>query len=242
MGTSLKVSLTMGNPKSHDNRSETKFLKRKGKYLFLIGLILLMVSLLLYLAFGQELHPALRKNILSLIAADLFAGRAGSISLGLQLGITPLQIIVTLVIFNTIYLLVLYPPILYSFQSLLRLKFIGKLLDSVKQTTERYQLKFEKWGVIGLTLFVWLPLYSTGLMVGALIGTLLGMRIVVVIPTVLISMIISVVSWVFIFDYMLDFAAGTGKILPSIIVMLLFAGALLHRLRLLKRKPKGSSG
>lgn len=216
-------------------------MKIKGRQLFLIVLILLLVLLLLYLAFSQELYSQLRKNILSLIVVDLFTGRAGSISLGLQLGISQLQIIVTLVIFNTIYLFLLYPPILYSFESLLRRKFIGKLLNSVKQTTERYQLKFEKWGIIGLIFFVWLPLYSTGLLAGALMGTLLGMRVVVVIPTVVISMIISVISWVFIFDYMLDFASSAGKIFPSIIVALLFVGALLHRWRLLKRKQDDSS-
>ena len=196
----------------------------------MIGCGLLIIEIIFFILFGHYI-PELKEGLLLVIFADLLAGRGASISLGLKLGLSKFLIILISVIFNLTWLFILYPLIIYFYGYLIKIKLIGKAFSSTKTKAEEHRSQIEKWGVLGIAFFVWVPLYSTGSLVGAIIGTLIGMRTITVICVVVLAMIISAISWTFAFDYLLEFAERSGKIIPLIFVGLIFGIAVFHRLR-----------
>ena len=196
----------------------------------MIGCGLLITEIILFILFGHYI-PELKESFFPVILADILAGRGASISLGLELGLSKVLVILISVIFNLTWFFILYPLIIYFYEYLIEIKLIGKAFSSTKNKAEEHRSKIEKWGALGIAFFVWVPLYSTGSLVGAIIGTLIGMRTITVIRVVVLAMIISIISWTFAFDYLLKFAERSGKIVPLIFVGLVFGIAVFHRLR-----------
>lgn len=208
--------------------NNTAFFKSIEGFIFLTGCGLLITEIILFILFGQYIFE-LKEDLLPMIFADLLAGRGASISLGLELGLSKFLVISISVIFNVTWLFILYPLIIYFYEHLIELKLIGKVLSIPKKTAEKHQSKMEKWGALGIVFFVWIPLFSTGSLVGAIIGTLIGMRTIIVICVVIFGMVSSAVSWTFAFDYLFEFAEGAGKIIPSVFVGLIFGIVVFHR-------------
>ena len=198
--------------------------------IFLIGCCLITIEVILLALFGHYV-PELKENLLSVIAAYFLGGRGVSISLGLNLGLSKFLVILILVFSNLTFLFIFYPPIIYFYEHLIEMKFIGKIVGSIKHRADIFQPKIEKWGSLGLAFFVWVPLFSSGALVGAIIGTLIGMRTITVICVVTSAMIASVISWTLAFDYLFKFATGAGKIIPLIFVGLILGIAIFRRLR-----------
>ncbi|MBU0478980.1 small multi-drug export protein [bacterium] len=210
--------------------SKFSFFRSIEGLIFLIGCCLLAIEVILFALFGHYI-PELKENLFSVIAAYFLGGRGVSISLGLNLGLSKFLVISILVFSNLTFLFVLYPSIIYFYEHLIEMKFIGKIIGSFKHKAEKYQPKIEKWGSLGLAFFVWAPLFSSGALVGAIIGSLIGMRTITVICVVTSAMIASVISWTFAFDYLFKFATRAGKIIPSIFVGLILGIAIFYRLR-----------
>ncbi|MFQ5866485.1 MAG: small multi-drug export protein [bacterium] len=208
---------------------DPSFFKTTEGFVFLLGCGFLITEIILFILFGPYI-PQLKEHLLPVILADLLGGRGASISLGLQLGLSQFQVAFISVVFNLTYLFILYPLIMYFYEQIIELKFIGKVFSLTERTAEKHQSKIEKWGALGIAVFVWVPLFSTGSLVGAIIGTLIGMRTSVVICVVILAMVTSAVSWAFAFDHLFEFAAGAGKIIPSIFVGLILGIVVFHRL------------
>ena len=216
---------------------DTSFFRSIEGFIFLIGCALLITEIILFILFASYI-PEIRKSLFPVIAADLLGGRGVSISLGLELGLSKFKVILISVIFNLTYVFILYPLIIYFYEHLIKIRFIGKAFDSTQRTAEKHQSKIEKWGAPGIAFFVWVPLFSTGSLVGAIIGTLIGMRTSIVICVVILAMVSSAISWAFAFDYLFKFSAGAGKIIPSIFVGLILAVVLVYRLRQIYHRAK----
>lgn len=217
--------------------NNTSFFKSIEGFIFLIGCGLLIAEIILFIQFGDYI-PELKEGLLPMIFADLLAGRAASISLGLEIGLSEFLVILISIIFNITLLFIFYPLIIYFYEHLIEIKIIGKVIGSAINKSKKYQSKIEKWGTLGLIFFVWIPFFSTGALVGAIIGTLIGMRTIVVICVVILGMISSAISWTFAFDYLFKFAEGAGKIIPTLFVGLILGTALFHRLYKLYRQVK----
>jgi len=207
----------------------------------LTGCALLISEIILFILFGQHI-PEIREKLFPVIAADLLGGRGVGISLGLELGLSKFQVIFISVIFNLTHLFILYPLITYFYEHLIEKKLIGKVFHSTRRTAEKYQPIIEKWGAPGIAFFVWVPLFSTGSLIGAIIGKLIGMRTITVICTVVLAMVFSAISWGFAFEYLFKLAAGVGKIIPSIFVCLILGIAVFYRLRYFYHRAKQDIG
>jgi len=219
---------------------EHKFYRSVEGLVFLTGCGLFAAELLILVLF-QRYIPESRENVISVIVADLLTGRAGSISLGLKLGLSRVSVILISVAFNLTLLLVLYPLIAYSYKHYVEAKLIGKALDSTKRAAEKHLGRTEKWGALGIAVFVWIPLFSTGSLVGATIGTLMGMHTIVVLCVVVPAMIASAVSWTFAFDYVFDYARSVGRIAPLVLVCLIFGAVAVHHIHRLRTRGGSKS-
>ena len=69
--------------------------------------------------------------------------------------------------------------------------------DRTRKAAETHKDKVQKYGIIGLFMFVWLPFWMTGPVVGCMIGYLLGLRVWVNITTVLIGTYAAILGWAF---------------------------------------------
>ena len=208
---------------------DPSFFKSIEGFIFLLGCGFLITEIILFILFGPYI-PQIKEHLLPVILADLLGGRGASISLGLQLGLSQFQVASISVVFNLTYLFILYPLIIYFYEQIIELRFIGKVFSLTERTAEKHQSKIEKWGALGIAVFVWIPLFSTGSLVGSIIGTLIGMRTSIVICVVILAMVTSAISWAFAFDHLFEFAAGAGKIVPSIFVGLILGIVVFRRL------------
>ena len=103
---------------------------------------------------------------------------------------------------------------------------------------ERNQAKVERYGILGLGLFVWVPFTMTGSLVGAIIGYLVGMRTRVILAVVFFSMVLSAFSWSFGFDYVFKFAEKIGAIAPGVVVIIVIGMISFFHWRKIRAKKK----
>ena len=206
------------------------FFKSIEGVIFLIGCCLLTIELILFALFGHYI-PELKENFLSIIVANILAGRGASISIGLNLGLSNFMVILISVLFNITLFFIFYPLIIYFYGYLIEIKLIRKFFSSAINKVQKHQSKVEKWGALGIAFFVWIPLPSTGALIGAIIGELMGIRTITIIWVVILGIISSAISWAFAFDYLFKIAEGAGKIIPSIFVGLILGIVIFRRLQ-----------
>ena len=220
-----------------DRQNEVPFFRSIEGVIFLIGCLLFLAEILLFFLFAYG-NPGIRDRLLSVIIGDIFGGIGAGISLGLEVGLPFNAVILIFVIFNITLLFLFYPIIIRFYEHLIELKFIGKALSSTKEKAERHLTKIEGWGALGIAIFVWIPIYSTGILVGAVLGRLMGMRTITVFIVVISSLIASAIAWAYAFDWVLNIFKGMGKILPAIFVVLILAFVLFHRFYGIYKKAK----
>ncbi len=106
-----------------------------------------------------------------------FSELRGGMTYGLLMGLQPQWVFVLCFFANIIIV-----PIVYLFYHklihyFLFVPFVKRLYDRVVIKTQKKVQKYvDKWGVIGLTLFIAIPLPGSGIYSGILGGYLLGMR------------------------------------------------------------------
>lgn len=209
--------------------NNANFLRSIEGFIFLIGCSLLIAEIILFIPFRHYI-PELKGDLFLVILTDLLAGRGASISLGLELGLSGFLVILISIVSNITLLFIFYPLITYFGKHLIEVKLIGKLFSSAINKADKQRSKIERWGALGIAFFVWIPLYSTGALIGAIIGRLMGMRTITVIWVVILGMVSSAISWTFAFDYLFEFAEGVGKFLPMIFVGLILGIVVFYRL------------
>jgi len=220
-----------------DRANDVPFFKSIEGAIFLVGCLLLAAEALLFFLFAYG-NPGIRDRLLSVIIGDIFGGIGAGISLGLEVGLPLNAVVLVFVIFNITLLFLFYPIIIRFYEHLIELKFIGKALSSTKEKAERHLAKIEGWGALGVAIFVWIPIYSTGVLVGAILGRLIGMRTITVFIVVISSLIASAIAWAYAFDLVLDIFKGMGRILPTIFVVLIVVFVLFHRFYGIYKKAK----
>lgn len=214
---------------SNSGGSET-FLKTVEGKIFLAGWGLLISVCILVVLFRKVL-PNLPQDAALMCAADNFAGRAATLSLGLRLGVPRWVVIPLSICFSLTSLFLFYPLIVYFYERVVEIKIIGPALDTAKKMAEKQQPKIERYGAFGIAVFVWIPFFMTGSIVGAVLGYIIGMRTKTVMVTVITSVVLSAISWGIAFDYMLEFAESVGKFLPIIMVGGILGIAVFFRLQ-----------
>jgi len=187
-------------------------------FIFYLGCCLLTsdVVTLLILWFLQR---ELALEIVAVMTASVLSGRIASILTGQELGLQPLLIIFTLSIWNASVLLVLLPLIVSFSHNVIKVRFLGNILDSTRKRAEVQKSRIRKYGPWGLPLFVWLPFPWTGALIGSFVGLLIGMSMKRVLLIVMPSMVVSIISCVFGFQYFYMFTGVIGKTICIILLV-----------------------
>ncbi len=146
---------------------------------------------------GEVLKYLLWIYVLSLIPS--FEGRY-AVLVGIALKLNPIEVFI-IASLGVLTLSIILPKVLPKVDDLMNSLSSSKysLLKSVGSTYLRYVSRvrskvkpyIEKWGFIGLTVFVAIPLPGTGVWTGALAAYLLGFRSRVAIPALVLGGLLS---------------------------------------------------
>ncbi|MCP4977795.1 MAG: small multi-drug export protein [Maribacter sp.] len=163
--------LTNGNS-PEDKHIWKKLLSTPEGHILEIGLILTLLSIIA-LGFGYLRYPEKAHVFLGMGATNVLFGRAAGISFGYSFELGNVFVIITNTIIETILVLIFYPLFVFSWQSILVIEPLKKFMKRMSIAAEAHQDTIQKYGIIGLFFFVWLPFWMTEPMVGCAIGYLL---------------------------------------------------------------------
>lgn len=173
-------------------------LKHKEGQILLLGLLLLggyfvlvMLCAIFYSNYFQQ--------VLSITITNVIFGRMA----GLSIGVASQMDTTFLVLFNfyieSIMVLILYPLFVFSWKKLDFVSYppLSRYLEHSKHNANKYQPLIQRYGIIGLVLFVLTPFAMTGPVVGSFVGYLIGFSHKLTLAIVLSSTFIAIIVWVY---------------------------------------------
>ncbi len=178
---------------------------------YIVGFLCLIVTLTVFVLTAWHVGSPYYQ-VWQLILAHIVGGRALNAGRGIGLGFSPHFILFQSCMQDFIIMFFAYPLFVKGYEHLTRWPFVGSSLKNVHESALEHRKRIAPYGVIGLTLFVIFPFWSTGPLVGVLVGYLLGMRAWVTFSTVIAGDIVAVAAWIWAYDrlfaYNRDLAMG----------------------------------
>ncbi len=184
-----------GHPQPAPTFRSSLFSTSEGR--LLISGISLAVAYLLGIAFSPLFSSLEPHVLLGITATEIALGRAPALALGFSSDLSHAVIIPVCMIVETILVLLFYPLFLFSWNSLLVFHRLGAMFQHVRSAAEAHKGRVQKFGIIGLFMFVWLPFWMTGPVVGCVIGFMLGLRTWLNITVVLTGTYVAILGWAF---------------------------------------------
>ncbi len=213
------------------------FKSSEGKIL-VVGMA--MFALFMAMMFGSLLvNMDYYKAITGVSVGHLFFGRAAGLSVGFALGMSPVTVVLLNFTIELIMVLVIYPLFVLSWNQLLNIGKFKAWMENTRANAQKYHDKIERYGMVGLFVFVWFPFWMTGPVIGAIIGFLMGLRHRVTITIVLGGTLLATVCWALFIAYVQEWARSIDPMAPWYVVG---AIALFVLIGYLVRKIRGKGG
>ena len=187
--------------------------------------------------------PEESQILIGMTAIDIVLGRATAMAYGNTLFLGNALVITVCIIVETILVLIFYPLFVFSWHHLLVIKRLRTMFDRIHKAADTHKGKIQRYGIIGLFVFVWLPFWMTGPVVGCVIGFLLGLKARFNIPVVLAGTYVAIFGWAFImrkfYEQVASHGPYAGMVIFAILIVIILFGNLLHRT--LQEKKKQNS-
>jgi len=179
--------------------------------------------------------PELTLVFAAMTGLNWLIGRAAGMSFGYANDLTHATVIPANMLIETIQVLVVYPLFVLSLQNLLDLPKLKPLMARLQGSAEARRQAVSRFGIAGLFVFVFMPFWMTGPVVGAIIGFLIGLRPSVNIAVVLSSTYVAIGLWGLLLNELSDWAGTYNRLAPFALVVALaliaFGGGLVYRRR-----------
>ncbi|MBU0594220.1 MAG: small multi-drug export protein [Pseudomonadota bacterium] len=207
----------------------------------LLGVGLALTALML-LAFGigWQLFPDSVLTYAAMTGLNLIIGRAAGMSFGYASGLDHAQVIPLNLLVETIQVLVLYPLFVLSWRQLIRVPRLQPFVMRMHSAAESRGGAVRKFGIVGLFVFVFVPFWMTGPVVGAIIGFLIGLRAWVNLAVVLASTYLAIGVWGLLLNELNAWVATFNRFAPYALVLaialIIVAMHLLRRHRPVKNE------
>ena len=209
--------------------TETIFASAEGR---MLGFGLALTGLML-LAFGigWYLFPDSVLTYAVMTGLNLIIGRAAGMSFGYASGLGHAQVIPINMLVETIQVLVVYPLFALSWRQLITLRRLQPFITRMHRAAESHGGTVQKYGIVGLFVFVLVPFWMTGPVVGAIIGFLIGLRPRVNLAIVLGSTYITIVAWGFLLNELNAWASTVNRYAPyALFLAIVLIAAVMHLL------------
>lgn len=210
---------------------ETLFSSTEGR-LLAVGLALAALMLLAF-GIGWQMFPDSVLAYAAMTGLNLVIGRAAGMSFGYASGFGHAQVVPLNMLVETIQVLVVYPLFALSWRQLIRLPRLEAFLARLRHAAELRGDSVRRFGIAGLFMFVFLPFWMTGPVVGAIIGFLIGLRPWVNMGVVLAATYVAIGVWALLLNELSAWAATVNRFAPYalFVAIVLIAGTayMLHR-------------
>ena len=140
-----------------------------------------------------------------MIFTNIFIGRVPAISFGYASNLSHTTVIVFNIVAEMILVTLIYSIFVFSLKGVVKVKRLENFFNKVQEKKERHKNIFIKYGRFGLFIFVFIPFWMTGPIVGSIIGFLIGMRHFTIIFIVFLATIISMTLWGLFLQEMVNF-------------------------------------
>lgn len=187
-----------------------RFLTSPEGRILLAGLMLTALGLA-GLAYVWAVAPAYAPILGAMTALNVVVGRAGGMSFGYAVGLDHAVVVPVNIIVETIQVLVLYPLFVLSWRHLLEIRALSHFLGRMRRAAEAHQEQIQRYGILGLLIFVMMPFWMTGPVVGSILGFLLGLRPWVNITVVLLGTYVAIGGWAVLLHGLTDWAATYNR-------------------------------
>ncbi|MBD3306173.1 hypothetical protein GF339_07275 [candidate division KSB3 bacterium] len=220
---------------------------RRFRILSSVELHILLAGALLWLAYivwgvtvyvlelwtARELHAIIAMSVLHILF-----GRAAAMSFGYTVGFENSTIIFANMVVESIQVLIFYPLFVFSWRKLLVIKRLKKTMDRIHNAAETHHEFIHRYGLIGLFVFVWIPFWMTGSVIGCVIGFLLQLHPWLTISVVLAGSYVAIMSWAFLLKEIHTRMAAVSSYGSLIILGIIIAAIIIHHL--LQRRKRNA--
>ena len=214
------------------NQLKAGFLAIPEGRLLLAGVALALIYTF-WLGIKFLLSPDETQILIGMTATEIMFGRAAGMAFGYSLGLGHITVIPVCMMIETVLVLIFYPLFVFSWRHLLVIKGLKKMFNRMHKSAERHKDTIQKYGLIGLFVFVWFPFWMTGPVVGCVIGFLLGLRVWLNITVVLAGTYAAIFGWAFFLRQLHERVASYGSyatmVLLALLAIIIILGHFLYR-------------
>jgi uncharacterized membrane protein len=157
----------------------------------------------------------------TLTFTNIIFGRAVSMSIGYAGGYGHVIVVSVNIWVETVLVLLFYPVFVFSIRKLVEFPRLKRFLERTRAAAERHHNKVRRYGIVGLFLFVWVPFWMTGPVVGSAIGYLLGFPAWLTLVVVLTGTYAAMATWAYVLFDIYTRAASFGPWAPILIIVLI---------------------
>lgn len=206
--------------------NQALFANPEGRMLGL-GLALTGLGLLAF-GIGWHLYPDGILPYAIMTGLNLIIGREAGMSFGYASGFGHSQVVPLNILIETIQVLVIYPLFVQSTRHLVKLRVLQPFITRIHRAADSGGGMVRRFGIAGLFVFVFVPFWMTGPVVGAIIGFLIGLRPWVNVAVVLVSTYIAIGIWALLLNELNVWASTVNRFAPYVlfVAIVAIAGAL----------------
>lgn len=204
---------------------------------FVVGSLMLMAWLLAVAALWH-LGQAWEQWVI-MGFTELILGRGVAIAKAVEMGMPPGLVIFLATYVDAVTVFLLYPVLILACRNLVEGQPVDGRMKGIIESAEKNVGRFAKYKIAGIFVFVWLPFFMTGVVVGAVLGYLLGLKTWPNMATVVAGTLTAAVCWLYTYDHLYGWLAQIHSQIPVIFTTVLIAALVLHRLWVEARNKRG---
>ena len=210
----------IGSNSEHKNQLKVTLLTSLEGRLLLMGVAIAFIYAF-WLGMQLLFAPEDSQVLAGMTATQIIFGRAAGMAFGYSLDLKHTTVIPICAIIETIMVLIFYPLFVFSWQHLLVIDRLKNIFERTQKAAEAKKGVVQRYGVIGLFVFVWFPFWMTGPVVGCVIGFLLGLRAWLNMTVVLAGTYVAIFGWAFFLRQFHDRVASYSPYAVMILMALL---------------------
>jgi uncharacterized membrane protein len=208
--------------------SAEELILRVGLWFFVVFLLCCHVAV--------RVAPPIASGMAYVFTYHMLGGRAAGILAGLDHSLPHLIAVVQITFTDVALMFIVHPVVVLTVEHGKQWWIVRVTVSSTISAARKGGTRLRRWGVVGIAIFVGLPLYMTGPLVGSTIGYLIGLKWWANMTAVSGGLLLSSTMWLVLFHQMHQlvesYAEGVVQWLPPLFVALTamaFIASLIYR-------------
>ena len=207
-----------------------KLFQGKAGNIFILGLFLFF-CLLLFIIISYRIDITFANKITGIVLTNVLVGRVPALSFAYAVELSHIVAISVNVLIELILVCIIYPLFVLSFNGILKIELLENFFNTIKAKKKKHQKSFDRYGGFGLFLFVFIPFWMTGPIVGAIIGFLIGLKHYTIITVVAFSTFIAISLWGLFLQEIIDFLLAFDSEFIWLVLFVLLSILLIYRFK-----------